>query len=124
MGGILPVFYMGQWVVNSKVAVDLVCHLYPKFIFLCTDDNCSAWVSMFTWGELNYNTDSLILPDTFWSLTAWLYMCFWFKEKGKSCGMVYIIGTFREGYVCEFCKFLVSDGLFYMYLRETTTFVC
>lgn len=112
---------MGQWVVNSKVAVDLVCHLYPKFIFLCTDDNCSAWVSMFTWGELNCNTDSLILPDIFWSLTAWLYMCFWFKEKGKSCGRVYIIGTFREGYVCEFCKFLVSDGLFYMYLRETTT---
>lgn len=34
---------------------------------------------------------------------------------------VYIIGTFREGYVCEFCKFLVSDGLFYMYLTETTT---
>lgn len=121
MGGILPVFYMGQWVVNSKVAVDLVCHLYPKFIFLCTDDNCSAWVSMFTWGELNCNTDSLILPDIFWSLTAWLYMCFWFKEKGKSCGRVYIIGTFREGYVCEFCKFLVSDGLFYMYLRETIT---
>lgn len=51
-------------------------------------------------------------------------MCFWFKEKGKSCGRVYIIGTFREEYVCEFCKFLVSDGLFYMYLRETTTFVC
>lgn len=56
---------MGQWVVNSKVAVDLVCHLYPKFIFLCTDDNCSAWVSMFTWGELNCNTNSLILPDIF-----------------------------------------------------------
>lgn len=65
VGGILRVFYMGQWVVNSKVAVDLVCHLSPKFIFLCTDDNCSAWVSMFTWGELNCNTNSLILPDIF-----------------------------------------------------------
>lgn len=110
--------------VNLKVVVDLVCYLYFEFIFLCIDDNCSVWVFMFTWGELNCNIDSLIFFDIFWSLIVWLYMCFWFKEKGKSCGRVYIIGIFREGYVCEFCKFLVSDGLFYMYLREIIIFVC
>lgn len=50
---------------NLKVVVDLVCYLYFKFIFLCIDDNCSVWVFMFMWGELNCNIDSLIFFDIF-----------------------------------------------------------
>lgn len=43
------------------------------------------------------------------------------KKKVKVVGgCVFIIGTFREGYMCEFCEFLMSDELFYMYLTETT----
>lgn len=43
------------------------------------------------------------------------------KKKVKVVGgCVFITGTFREGYMCGFCKFLMRDELFYMYLTGTT----
>lgn len=76
---------------------------------------------MFMWGELNCNTDSLILPYILIVNCMTILCVFNLKKKVKVVGgCVFIVGTFREGYMCEFCEFLMSDELFYMYLTETT----